>query len=157
MKIKYLYFILLWLPLLGFSQNAKLDSLKSQLSSTFDDTQKTALYNQISNELKYSDPNEMLNFGQKALQLAKEFNQKLEEAKAYLNIGTAYIIFGDYEKSLDHFVWAKSILEDLALDLYSIGLALQPFLPEKSKEIINIITKQKVVKPEIPLFKRLNN
>ena len=51
----------------------------------------------------------------------------------------------------------KSILEDLALDLYSIGLALQPFLPEKSKEIINIITKQKVVKPEIPLFKRLNN
>ena len=119
MKIKYLYFILLWLPLLGFSQNAKLDSLKSQLSSTFDDTQKTALYNQISNELKYSDPNEMLNFGQKALQLAKEFNQKLEEAKAYLNIGTAYIIFGDYEKSLDHFVWAKSILEDLDVDEYS--------------------------------------
>ena len=51
----------------------------------------------------------------------------------------------------------KNILQDLALDLYNIGLMLHSFMPKKSKEIINIITNKKVIKPKEPLFPRLIN
>ena len=51
----------------------------------------------------------------------------------------------------------NNILQELALDLYNIGLALQSFMPQKSKEIVGIITNKKVIKPEKPLFPRLNN
>jgi len=49
----------------------------------------------------------------------------------------------------------KSLLKELSLDLYNIALALKPFMPNKSKEILDIITAKKVTKPSEPLFPRL--
>ena len=95
-----------------------LDSLQAELTKVSKDLDKVKLYNEVSNAYKYSDPNKMLEFGIKALELAQKRNDKLEEGNAYLNIGTAYIILGDYGKALDHFVWAKSIFEgDMVLTI----------------------------------------
>ncbi len=117
MRLKFiLYFLLVFFGTVH-GQEPVLDSLKNRLDQSTTDLDKTKLYNTISNQYKYSDPDKMLDFGSKALNLAKEKNYKVEEGTAYLNIGTAYLIFGDYQKALDHFVWAKTIFEGaIALD-----------------------------------------
>ncbi len=50
----------------------------------------------------------------------------------------------------------KNILQNLASDLYSVALAIKPFLPQTASRIEQIILASKVVKPVEPLFKRLN-
>ena len=55
----------------------------------------------------------MLEYGNRAFQLAKENKYTIEMGTAYLNIGTAHIVLGDYEKAMDHFVWAKTLFEKL--------------------------------------------
>lgn len=118
MKIVYWCWFCICFPVLVYSQTT-LDSLKAQDTPEISLTQKASLYNQISNELKYTNPNQMLEYGQKALELAQQQTPHLQEANAYLNLGTAYIILGNYEKALDHFVWAKSIFEGLDSTDYS--------------------------------------
>ena len=49
----------------------------------------------------------------------------------------------------------RVILETLAAHLYKIALSLEPFMPKMSKEIIRILTEDKIKKPEQPLFPRL--
>lgn len=115
MKSKILLYVLLFLSITIQSQTSRLDSLKGRLENSMNEAEKVRLYNEISNELKYSDPNEMLVFGTKALVLAQNASNTVEEGNAYLNIGTAYIILGAYEKALDHFVWAKAIFEGMKL------------------------------------------
>lgn len=96
-----------------YGQNSPLDSLKGQLENSQTDIEKARLYNEIANELKYSDPNEMLDFGNKALKIAQKNTLPIEEGKANLNLGTANIILGNYDKSLAYFLWAKAIFEEL--------------------------------------------
>lgn len=115
MKSKILLYFLFFLSITIQSQTSRLDSLKGHLEKPINEAEKVRLYNEISNELKYSDPNEMLDFGTKALALAQNTSNTIGEGNAYLNIGTAYIILGSYEKALDHFVWAKAIFEDVKL------------------------------------------
>ena len=115
MRLKFvLYFLLVFFGTVH-GQESVLDSLVNRLDNSETDLDKTKLYNTISNQYKYSDPDKMLDFGSKALNLAKENNYKTEEGTAYLNIGTAYLIFGDYQKALDHFVWAKTIFEGVVV------------------------------------------
>ncbi|SDW49947.1 tetratricopeptide repeat-containing sensor histidine kinase [Aequorivita viscosa] len=97
-----------------FGQDKVVDSLEIRLSEASTELEQVQLYNAISDQYKYSDPNKMLSFGSKAFKLAEKNQMKLEMGVAYLNMGTAYIILGDYEKAMDHFVWAKSVFEELS-------------------------------------------
>lgn len=49
----------------------------------------------------------------------------------------------------------KQNLQALTKDLYSIAVALKPFMPQTSDQIIKILTTKKIVKPTEPLFPRL--
>jgi methionyl-tRNA synthetase len=49
----------------------------------------------------------------------------------------------------------KEVLQTLSLNLYNIATALQPFMPKKSQEILDILTADKIQKPSTPLFERL--
>tara|TARA_R100000935_G_scaffold36196_1_gene57094 strand:+ start:213420 stop:215381 length:1962 start_codon:yes stop_codon:yes gene_type:complete len=95
------------------AQDKVLDSLIQKLSETSGDLETAKLYNAISNQYKYSDPSKMLEFGNKAFKLSEAKQLKSEMGTAYLNIGTAHIILGAYQKAMDNFVWAKSIFEEL--------------------------------------------
>lgn len=95
------------------AQDRIIDSLQNELNTTQNSLQRAKLYNAISEQFKYSDPDKMLEFAIKALELSKEEQLKIEMGHAYLNIGTAHIILGDYQKAMDHFVWGKSLFEDL--------------------------------------------
>jgi methionyl-tRNA synthetase len=50
----------------------------------------------------------------------------------------------------------KNILQDLVLGLYNIAISLKSFMPVKSNEIVKILMSEKIVKPETPIFPRLN-
>lgn len=95
------------------AQNSVIDSLQNKLNRAETNIEKAKLYNAISEHYKYSDPHKMLEFGDKGLQLSEKGQLQIEMGNAYLNMGTAYIILGDYQKAMDHFVWAKSIWEEL--------------------------------------------
>ncbi len=125
------------------------------------------LVNRVTNMIeKYLKGNINIEF--KELFFIEEINKKIEELNfrgALLDIWKVIqkdntII--DKEKPWELFKnnsleELNNILQELALDLYNIGLALQSFMPQKSKEIVGIITNKKVIKPEKPLFPRLNN
>ncbi len=49
----------------------------------------------------------------------------------------------------------KINLQAIVKSIYSIALSLKPFMPNKSQEIIDILTADKIVKPEFPLFPRI--
>lgn len=117
MKIeKYfpLYFLLLF-SMVSWSQNQKTDSLVSLLNKTRNDIDKAQLLNAIADQYKTSDPKLMLDYAQKAYDLAQKINYELAEGNALLNLGNANIISGNYPKALQYFTDAQHLFETLVL------------------------------------------
>jgi methionyl-tRNA synthetase len=48
----------------------------------------------------------------------------------------------------------QKLLQNYITKLYSIAVALKPFMPDTSDEVLQIITAKKIIKPIEPLFKR---
>src|SRR5690606_11930762 len=113
MRLPIILFVLFLCFTNLFAQDKIIDSLENKLAKTTTNSEKAKLYNEISNQYKYSDPNKMLEFGNKALKVSEENHLKTQIGNAYLNIGTAHIILGDYQKAMDNFVWAKPLFEEL--------------------------------------------
>ncbi len=49
----------------------------------------------------------------------------------------------------------KEVLKKCLENIYNIAIALKPFMPHKSQEILSIITATQIKKPQEPLFPRL--
>lgn len=49
----------------------------------------------------------------------------------------------------------KVDLQAIVRSLYSVATSLKPFMPNKSQQIIDILTAEKITKPEFPLFPRI--
>ena len=112
MKVKFLLHILLFTLLSIHGQTNVIDSLQQTFQKVNTDIERVKLLNAISNQYKYSDPNKMAEYGNKALDLAMRLSNSVEEANAYINIGTSDIILGNYADALNTFSLAKSILEE---------------------------------------------
>ena len=104
-------FILLSFSVLGWAQNQKIDSLVSVLQKTKNDIDKVKLLNTIADEYKSSDPKLMMQFANKALQLAIKIKFKAAAGNAYLNLGNANIIIGNYPVALRNFSNAQIVFE----------------------------------------------
>ena len=111
MNIKVIFLVFFFTSLQA--QQSVIDSLLVKFEATANTNEHVQLLNEISDQYKYSDPNKMLEYANQALVLAKENNLKIEEATAYVHIGTAYIILGTYNKALDNFVWGKTVFEGI--------------------------------------------
>ena len=105
-----LYFLLIVFTVCS-AQNKTIDSLKVVLQKTKNDIDKAQLLNAIADEYKSSDPKLLLQYANQALQLSTKIRYKLAEGNAYLNIGTANIISGNYPVALQNFSNAQSIFE----------------------------------------------
>ncbi len=106
------YIFLLWLcffPALISGQGKKTDSLKLALGQAKNDIGKAQLYNILADEYKTTDPKSTLQYANKALVLASKIKYKLEVGNAYNNIGTAYIVLGNYAAALENFSKAQVI------------------------------------------------
>jgi tetratricopeptide (TPR) repeat protein len=94
------------------AQDKVMDSLQNEVTNVSNNFERAKLYNAISNQYKYSDPSRMLEYGNRAFQLAEENKYTIEMGTAYLNIGTAHIILGDYEKALQYYLEAAKFYEE---------------------------------------------
>lgn len=95
------------------AQNERMDSLTIALKRAKNDIDKVETLNAIADEYKTSDPQKMLQFAQQALQLAIKIKHKAAEGNAYLNIGNANIISGNYSIALQNFNSAAFLFENL--------------------------------------------
>src|SRR5690606_13823806 len=93
------------------SQQTAIDSLNGVLSKTRNDIDRAQLLNEISSEYRQSDPKRMLEFGEKALALSRKINYRIAQGNAYLNIGNANVILGNYQQALRSFSDAQGIFE----------------------------------------------
>ncbi|WP_395054343.1 tetratricopeptide repeat protein [Flavobacterium sp.] len=132
MKLKLLFLLFFFSNVYVYAQDKTIDSLFLVLKNAKNETDQLKLFNTISDQYKYSDGNKVAEFGNKALQLSKKLDNKIEEGNAYLNLGNANIILGNYPKALNYFSSAKTIFENqsnnsdakkgLAKALGSIGI-----------------------------------
>ena len=105
-----LYFLLTVFAVCS-SQNKIVDSLTLVLQKTKNDIDKAQLLNAIADEYKLSNPKLLLQYANQALQLSTKIKYKLAEGNAYLNIGNANIISGNYPVALQCFSNAQTIFE----------------------------------------------
>ncbi len=111
MKVKVIFCLIILFSITVKAQVEVIDSLNNELikAKAID---KARLLNKISNQYKYSDPNQMAKYGTKALQFSQQNNYRIEAANAHLNIGTSNIILGNYKQALEDFSSAKLIFEN---------------------------------------------
>jgi tetratricopeptide (TPR) repeat protein len=103
---------------LSYSQEKTIDSLKNVLNHTKNDIDKAELLNAIASEYMSSDPKQMREYANKALELSKKIKYRIEEGNACLNLGNVNVILGNYSLALDNFSNAQQIFEaDLVTDL----------------------------------------
>ncbi len=94
---------------IGFAQS--LDSLQQALQKTTNDIDRVKTLNAISDQYKYTQPKLTADYALKALQIAQRIQYKKAQGDAYLNLGNAAIISGDYPKAMDYFLKARTIFE----------------------------------------------
>jgi len=133
--MKLLYSIILIASFATISaQNPAADSLLLILKQTKNIRGITKLQNQISEAYQSSDPHEMQKYANFALKNSLKNNDRIQQAKAYQNIGISNIILGNYHQAVDQFNLSekvimslheesKNVKEILAKTLGSKGLA----------------------------------
>ena len=90
---------------------SRLDSLKLKLSSENNIVAKATILNKIAEVYQDLNPDEMLKYATLALQSAKQSRNNLQIGFAFLNLGNANIILGNYDNAIEYFHNAKNILE----------------------------------------------
>ena len=110
----YLLFLSLAVSVQAISQHKAADSLIKAFQNAKNDIDKAELLNAIASEYRADNPNQMLNYAGKALQLSQKIQHRLAEGNAYLNKGNAYIIMGDYALALQNFSNAQAVFENEA-------------------------------------------
>jgi len=100
--------LFLLLSLSVYSQNTKIDSLKSIVETGTKDTAMVSTLNTLSIEVLNNDNiPESLIYSEKAKELANQLNYKKGKAYALKNIGLAQYYQGDFMAVLDH--WTQSL------------------------------------------------
>ena len=96
------------------AQNPAADSLKLVLKRTTNDIDEAKLLNEIASAYRADNPKLMQQYANEALQLSKKIKFRLAEGNAYMNLGNAGIITGDYAKALLNFSNAQTVFESEA-------------------------------------------
>ena len=123
MRLKNILFLVIsfW-SVLAFAQNAKVDSLKALLDNFPEDTARVNILNAISNSIFSSSPDEAIEYGTQAKELAQELHDSTGLAYALKNIGLGYYIYGNYVEVSLHWEKSLEIFELINDDLGSANL-----------------------------------
>lgn len=130
--MKPLFSILLFcFFVINSAQNPDADSLILLLKKTKGIDRITQLQNQVSEAYQASDPNEMQSYAKLALSTARKNNNKIQEAKAFQNIGVSYVVLSDYDKAIQNFEASEKILIKQNLNLKEVKEVLAKTLGSK--------------------------
>lgn len=112
------FVFLFFLIVTGFSQQTKIDSLKSSIkqlqqaqSFSKKDTVYINLLNNLGSELRYYKSDSLLTLSKQALQLSKDVSYVYGEAQALLRMGNYFSDNGDYKKAVEQYNESLKILE----------------------------------------------
>jgi len=112
--LKYLISCLFcFLPLLGFSQQDKIDSLLNLIESSKEDSNKVNLLNQLCQQYRNDDPEKAMKYGNLAISLAEVLEYKRGIAASYENFGRIYRNKGEYNEALDNHLKSIKIYEEI--------------------------------------------
>lgn len=90
-----------------------IDSLKTALKQTKNDSEKTVLLTDLSSYSEYIGPDEAIIYAKKALYYAQKAKNEKQIGDTYGNLGTAYEIKSDYAHALKNLYKALTIYENL--------------------------------------------
>jgi signal transduction histidine kinase/Tfp pilus assembly protein PilF len=90
-----------------------IDSLKTALKQTKNDSEKTVLLTDLSSYSEYIGPDEAIIYAKKALYYAQKTKNEKQIGDTYGNLGTAYEIKSDYAHALKNLYKALAIYENL--------------------------------------------
>ena len=111
-KIKLIVLFFFLVPLIGLSQNHKIDSLRNKLlTAKKEDTTKVNLLQSLSNSLFASAPEEGYNCSKQALALSQKLNYTKGVIRAYQNIAGYYYRKGDLKSALEYSNKAVPLIE----------------------------------------------
>lgn len=103
MKRKILFLLLFLVTSNLFAYNDhQVDSLYKQLINAHDSI-KAGLLNDLSWELRNSEPQKSIEYGMEAIKFASNFQDDENLVKAHSFIGVAYRILGNYSESMDYY------------------------------------------------------
>ncbi len=103
MKKIYITLLFISIALINVAQDQLLiDSLKRKLTYV-DDSSKIEILLDLTWNLRNSNPEKSVYYGQRALELASNYSDQNQELKAYSFIGVAYRIMGNYNEAIDYF------------------------------------------------------
>lgn len=106
----------------------QIDSLKKQLKQSKVDTNKVNLLIKLSYYSSRFNPNEGLEYGTNALELAKELDWEKGLSAAYSSVGTNYYALSDYNNSINYYKESLKLSrknnseEKIASALFNIGI-----------------------------------
>lgn len=109
--MRKIYFLTAFAFSLGWSQTPAADSLNGVLLQTRSEPERVQTLNALAAEYRTSNPQRVLEFGQQALQGATRLKDKNETGKAWLNIGNAQVLLGNYPEALRAFSSAQVVFE----------------------------------------------
>lgn len=105
------------------AQLSKVDSFKTLLKTVKEDTSRVKYLNDLAQELMYNNPDTSIILGKQALTIAKNLSTsqiqilansgKNSMASTLGNLGIYYYFKGDYSTSIDHYLKALKIEEEL--------------------------------------------
>lgn len=103
----------------GISQQAEIDSLKSIVKSSQNDSIRATIFNQLAWDLKYSDPNTSMLYADSAISTSKNLSPKMLGNSIYYK-AIIYYLTGDFEKAISN---AQIALEKYENANYAYGQA----------------------------------
>jgi signal transduction histidine kinase len=122
MKRIIIFLILIFISVVGFSENSLIDSLKIEIEKTTG-IEKVKAINRLSKAYWNVEPGKTLEYGNRALKLARELDYRKGEAKAISNMGGGYYYLGDNDTALKYFKESLLIREEIG-DKMEIIIAL---------------------------------
>ena len=116
MKLLLKIFLLLLLPAFVRAQHPhkQLDSLRMVLGNAANDTIRMEIYSELGWYYQEINHDSILFYAQQALQLAKQLNQKLDEADALNARASAFMALENYPQALESLTQALQIAQDPA-------------------------------------------
>jgi len=124
---KFIVFLLVAFTLLSaYGQDPQIDSLKTVIESSGEDTVKVNALNNLSLLIWDSQPNMAITYANEARTLGNKINYKKGVAHALKNIGMAYYTKGDYIEVLQYFQQSLSTFDSLG-DLNGVSNILNNF------------------------------
>ncbi len=116
MKRTGLIILFIFLSIFIYGNNSsQIDSLYKQLI-IIDDSLKADVLNELSWELRNSEPEKSIDYGLEAIKFAEKYNNYEELVQAYSFIGVAYRILGNYSEAIDYYYNGLNLAQEFGVE-----------------------------------------